>query len=287
MNDPSMCIARDHFASTSAGRDVDYQVLLPSDWEEGERLPLVLHLHGAMSSSASLELARPFYEDLFQRGEFPRAVVACPSTPTAGGFYMDWPDGASWEALITDEFPEHLAVKYGPFTETALIGASMGGYGALKVAFGDPDRFAAIAAISPAVFPGETPEDVPQPNLPSVLGDLHQAMANGSGDADTYVGNSVYGRARFNAHRIRDTALPILVDCGAADEFLLHEGADYLHGVLTELGIAHEFRLVEGAGHVGPAADARTRDAIRFVGAALGPFRRSNHGVHAAGEHRG
>jgi S-formylglutathione hydrolase len=257
-----MRLTKDLFASTSVGSDVDYQVLLPSDWKEGQLLPLVLHLHGAMSSSASLELARPFYDDLFQRGEFPRAVIACPSTPTAGGFYIDWPDGGSWETLITDEFPEHLAVTYGPFTGTALIGASMGGYGALKAAFADPERFAAVAAISPAVFPGETPDDVFQANIPSVLGDLHRAMANGSGYAD----NSVYGRARANAERIRGAALPILVDCGAADEFLLYEGAAYLHGVLIELGIAHEFRLVEGAGHLGPEADARTRDAIRFVG---------------------
>ncbi|MEZ0112492.1 S-formylglutathione hydrolase [Catenulispora sp. EB89] len=269
MNDTPMHIARSHFASKTAGGEVDYQVLHPSDWEQGERLPLVLHLHGAMSSAASLENARPFYQDLFQQGQFPRAVVACPSTPTAGGFYMDWPDGNSWESLIADEFPEHLGETYGPFTATALIGASMGGYGALKVAFGDPDRFAVVAAISPAVFPGETSQAVPEPNVPSVLGDLHRAMANGTGNAEAYVKNSVYGRARLNTSRIRGAALPILIDCGAADEFLLHEGAEFLHRVLTELGIVHEFRLVDGAGHVGPAADARTWDAIRFVGTAL------------------
>ena len=253
----------------AAGDDVDYRVLLPPDWEQGEQLPLVLHLHGAMSSSASLEAAKPLYEDVFERGGFPRAVIACPSTPTAGGFYIDWPDGAAWETLVSDEFPDHLAAAYGPFTATALIGASMGGYGVLKTAFCDPDRFAAVAAVSPAVFPGETPESVPEANIPSVLGDLHRAMAHGSGDPDTYAGNSVYGRARRNADRIRSRALPVLVDCGAADEFLLHEGAEYLHQVLEELDIVHEFRLVEGAGHVGPAADARTRDAIRFLGAAL------------------
>ncbi|GAA2005503.1 hypothetical protein GCM10009838_84640 [Catenulispora subtropica] len=253
----------------AVGRDVDYQVLLPPDWERGEPLPLVLHLHGAMSSAASLELARPFYEELFQRGEFPRAIVACPSTPTSGGFYLDWPGGDAWQTLIADEFPEHLAQKFGPFTATALYGASMGGYGALKTAFDDPARFAAVAAISPAVFPGETPDGVPQANLPSVLGELHQAMANGTGDAGAYAANSVYGIARRNADRIRSSGLPILVDCGAVDEFLLHEGAAYLHGVLTELGIAHEFRLVAGAGHLGPTADVRTRDALRFVGVAL------------------
>ncbi|RJL35721.1 alpha/beta hydrolase [Bailinhaonella thermotolerans] len=265
-----MRIVKDHFAATSGAQEVEYQVLLPADPREGERLPLVLHLHGAMSSSRSLELARPHYEELFREGEFPRAVIACPSTPTEGGFYLDWPDGGgAWETLISAEFPGHLAKTYGPFTGTALIGASMGGFGGLNVAFGDPERFAAVAAISPAVFPGETPQDVPEKNLPSVLGELHRAMGHGTGDAAAYTRNSVYGRARANAERIRRAALPILVDCGAADEFLLHEGAAYLHDVLKELAIPHEFRLVEGAGHVGPAAETRTKEAIRFIGAAL------------------
>ncbi|MFE5793085.1 alpha/beta hydrolase [Streptomyces sp. NPDC056503] len=277
MNDDSLHLRKEHFASASAGGDVDYQVLLPSDRVAGERLPLVLHLHGAMSSAASLERARPLYEELYRRGEFPRAVVACVSTPTLDGFYLDRPDGASWETLVADEFPGHLAAAFGPFGGTALIGASMGGYGVLKAAFRDPERFAAVAALSPAVFPGETPEDVPAANLPSVLGELHRAMAHGTGDAaTTYAGNSVQGRARRHAEAIRGAALPVLVDCGAADEFLLHEGAAHLHGVLVELGIAHTYRLVDGAGHLGPEAEVRTREAIRFVGAALGarPVRR-------------
>ncbi|MEU8885608.1 MULTISPECIES: alpha/beta hydrolase [Streptomyces] len=269
MNDNSLQLVEERFTSASAGREVDYRVLLPSDRVRGERLPLVLHLHGAMSSSASLENARPLYEDLYRRGEFPRAVVACVSTPTLDGFYLDRPDGAAWETLVAEEFPARLAAAFGPFDGTALFGASMGGYGALKAAFRDPGRYAAVAALSPAVFPGETPGDVPEANRPSVLDELHRAMAHGSGDAAVYAGNCVQGLARRHAAAIRDAALPVLVDCGGADEFLLHEGAAHLHAVLGELGVAHTFRLVDGAGHVGPEAEDRTREAIRFLGGAL------------------
>ncbi len=60
-----------------------------------------------------------------------------------------------------------------------------------------------------------------------------------------------------------------LIDCGADDEFLLHEGAEYLHRVLAGLGIPHEYHLVEGAGHQDPTPGLRTLDAIRFIGTAL------------------
>jgi len=265
---PTPVLAEDSFDAKSVGASVGFRVLLPAGWAAGERLPFVLHLHGAMSSSTSLELARPFYEQLWERGELPRAVVACPSTPTHGGFYIDGPQ-AAWETLIAAEFPEFLAAGYGQFTATAVIGASMGGYGALKIAFETPGRFAAVAAISPAVFPGETPDGVPERNIPSVLGDLHAAMSGGTGDESTYAASSVHARARVHAREIRDARLPILIDCGAEDEFLLHEGAEYLHRVLTGLGIPHEYHLVAGAGHQGPAAGLRTLDAIRFIGTAL------------------
>ncbi|MEU8901091.1 alpha/beta hydrolase-fold protein [Nocardia sp. NPDC048505] len=267
-----MELTEGRFNSTAVGREVEYRVLHPADLEAGEDVPLVLHLHGAMSSSASLDLARPLYEELARRDRFPRAVIACPSTPTAGGFYLNWPGGESWETLISKEFPEHLAASHhGPFTANALIGVSMGGYGALLAAFAEPERFAAVAAISPAIFPGETPQTVAEVNTPSVLGDLHRSMSYGTGDAGTYAENSVYARARRNAARIRGAALPVLVDCGAEDEFRLHEGAGYLGEVLTELRIGHELRLVQGAGHIGPEAEVRTRNAIEFVGDALTP----------------
>ena len=37
---------------------------------------------------------------------------------------------------------------------TFITGISMGGYGSLKIAFGRPDQFAAVAAIQPLLEPG-------------------------------------------------------------------------------------------------------------------------------------
>jgi S-formylglutathione hydrolase len=268
MLDPQSLLIDGEFDAGSVGATVEFRVLAPRDRSPTEGLPLVLQLHGAMSSAVSLDAARPLYDQLRVRGLFPRAIVACASTPTRGGFYIDRPE-AAWETLIGTEFVEHLAQTYGPFTRIALIGASMGGYGALKIAFAEPERFVSVAAISPAVFPGETAQDVPMRNIPSILGEFHDAMSGGTCDPAVYAANSVYARARANRSGIQQAALKILVDCGAEDEFLLHEGAAYLHRVLAELGIRHEYRLVEGAGHLGSAVQARTMNAIRFIGNAI------------------
>lgn len=263
---PASHLEHASFASHAAGAEVDYQVLLPADRADDEPLPLVLHLHGAMSSSASLEVARPIYDELRSRGELPRAVVACPSTPTLDGFYLDWEGAGRWATLVADEFPAYVAERYGPVTRRVVFGASMGGYGALKLAFSRPSEWVAVAALSPAVFPGETPADVDDEHLPSVLRDLHEAIGK---DLDRYRKNCVPALARANRAAILSAGLPIWIDCGAADEFRLYDGAAYLDRLLTSLDIDHEFRLVEGAGHIGPEVPDRTARALRFLGAAL------------------
>ncbi|MDQ8046473.1 MAG: alpha/beta hydrolase-fold protein [Solirubrobacteraceae bacterium] len=265
------------YASTAAGAEVEYRVLLPpgttDDPSTTAGLPFILHLHGAHSSSGSLERAQPRYEAAWTSGDLPPAVVACPTTATAGGFYIDHPGGGQWETVIREEFPSVIDDRHGTApAPRAIHGASMGGYGVLKVAFADPVRWAVAAAMSPVVFPGEGHGAVPAPFVPSVLSELDDAMAGGDPtDVATHAGNTVYGRARANAAAIRAAGSAIAIDVGGADEFGLADGAEFLHALLRELGIVHTFRTVAGGGHMDALADLRAYDAIRDLGRALRP----------------
>lgn len=254
--------------SRSTGTEVDYKVLTPPGWQRHTRVPLVLHLHGAMSSAESLVLARPWYEREWARGALPPCLVACASTPTIGGFYLDHPDGPSWAALVDQEFPRHLDQAWGVATAPrAVVGTSMGGFGALMLGFGRPDIYSAIVAVSPAIFPGEHPDQVPDANLRDVLGELHRAM--GADDPRRYVANSVYGPLRENVEGLRRHQPAILIDSGGADEFGLHDGAEYLHRLLWDLSIPHDYRLVAASGHLGAEAEHRQSRAVNFLAHAL------------------
>ena len=68
-----------------------------------------------------------------------------------GSFYA-----CAWEEWITDELPAWSNRVYGASldpAQTMATGVSMGGFGALKIAFKNPDRFCAIAAMAPAIMP--------------------------------------------------------------------------------------------------------------------------------------
>jgi len=85
--------------------DVPYAALTPPGWTREKRLPLVLLLHGANSSGEVLAAFRPVIDGLWAEEALPRSVVASPSTPTSGGFYIDHGPGRQWESVVATAFP--------------------------------------------------------------------------------------------------------------------------------------------------------------------------------------
>ncbi|QQR37214.1 prolyl oligopeptidase family serine peptidase [Devosia oryziradicis] len=257
------------FYSAATRSDVEYAVLAPTAFSGHRSLPLVMHLHGAMSSAKSLEMARGAYEDAWAAGDLPLSIVVCASTPTLSGFYIDHPGGPSWETLVAEELPAYLATKYPLSGLRAATGFSMGGYGALKITLRRPDAFCAVSALCPTIFSEERAADVPERNRRSVLNDLNEAMANAG-----YEVNSVPCLLRAGAEALKKTKTQLFIDCGENDEFMLHDGAVSLHRLMRELGVSHSFRSVPEAAHA-THIDHRQRAAVSFIAEALRERERS------------
>lgn len=235
--------------------EVPYAVLAPGDTTG---LPLVLVLHGANSSAEVLVMLQPFAEAMWADGSLPPCLLASASTPTAGGFYI-----GRWEKLVAQEFPDFIVKNFDADpSRPALLGSSMGGYGALKLAFTEPARWRAVAAIAPALLP-----DNPGPRHGiGVLAQLAAEMREAGFEAE-----SVLHRLRANASAIRASGLPIFLRCGDRDLFNLHDGTEQLHRALWDLDIGHDYHLVFDGDHVGPEAPAAQRAALAFIGSALRP----------------
>ena len=76
-------------------------------------------------------------------------VVVMPSVGRS--FYANQPDGQHYYSYLAEELPAYLQAVFGlsPARENTLIaGLSMGGYGAMKMAFNFPERYAAAASFS-------------------------------------------------------------------------------------------------------------------------------------------
>jgi S-formylglutathione hydrolase len=262
-------LARDVVRDPLVAGDVPFAVLTPDGWSPDETLPLILVLHGANSSSDLLATLQPIVDGMWHDGSLPRSVIASASTPTAGGFYLDHPGASQWESFVCRPFPQLVEKVYHVDPDRiSLMGSSMGGYGALKIAFADPARWQAVAAIAPALLPASTPQELRPRNTVGVLGQLGNEMAGDGGDQRQFAANSVLHRVRANADAIRASGLPIFLRCGDRDVFNMHDGTEQLHQTLWDLDIGHEYHLVFAADHIGPEAVAAQRAALSFIGAA-------------------
>jgi S-formylglutathione hydrolase len=202
----------------------------------------------------------------------PPMVVATASTGPSS-CYLDHPDGSTaWETFVGTRMPEELAKRYSLTGEVVLLGVSMGGYGALKIAFARPEAWKGVAAVEPMLEPALRAAEVRPRNRFYVFGDdLPAALVGPDRDPDLFERDNPANRAVRNADRIQAAGLPIYLECGDDDSLLFQDGAEFLHRVLWDLGLSHEYRLTAGADHLGPSLLPRLRAAFLWLGERLAP----------------
>jgi enterochelin esterase-like enzyme len=151
-----------------------------------------LHGHGNDHRMAFRDVHVP---DVVAAAGLPLAVAA-----VDGGSNSYWharADGSDPMTMLLDEFVPLVEQHLGGAKPRALLGWSMGGYGALLAAERVPDRFGAVVASSPALWtsPGATP-------------------------AIAFDGESDYRRNDVYAGIARLASLVTRVDCGTDDSFV-------------------------------------------------------------------
>lgn len=239
------------FPSASLGRNVRYAVSLPPsyDKERARRYPLVIFLHGLNNDerdweSHCIETKLEALRAASKVGDF---IVAIPYG--ANSFYLNAQDGTRYEDAIVKDFLPFVDKTYRTLAapRSRLIeGISMGGYGALLIAFKHPELFAGVAAHSAALF-----DELPQPpKSPEDRGgkyryDLATKLFGSPPDAAYFQANNPLYLARTNAAALK--RLKIYFDIGQSDRYGFEKGNLKLSETLRAAGVAHEYTLAPGA----------------------------------------
>jgi len=178
------------------GASVGWTLAYPDGHHAGERLPVVVSLHGRGATH------RTTFTVLGLAGVLDRLVAhGVPAFALAsvdGGDHGYWhrrTDGTDAGAMVVDELVPMLGKRGLDTGRLGLYGWSMGGYGALLLAGGALPA-AAVAVASPALFTssGSTP-------------------SGAFDDAEDYARNDVFG------HPERLATVPLRIDCGRSDPF--------------------------------------------------------------------
>lgn len=235
--------------SAACAGPMRFSVFLPPQAKGGLKVPAVYYLAGLTCSEEHLPTKGAA---LGLAAELGLALVACDTSPRAtrypgddeswdfgrsAGFYLDateapWSASYRMETHVTTELPTWIEERFPVATDRrGIFGHSMGGHGALTLAFRHAGRYASVSAFAPIVAPSQVPW--------------------GEKAFSRYLGAD---RAKWAAHDatelVKQRQLPfeVLVDQGTSDKFLERELRPELFEAACKAA-GQELRLRRHEGH--------------------------------------
>lgn len=161
-------------ASAALGRDMRFIVYIPDGYETGaQRYPVLYLLHGAGGDeNAWVERGdiQTHADKLIAEGTIPPTLIVMPGCRACwwidGG--KDRAETAFWSELVPAVAERFRTVEARD--GMLVAGLSAGGYGIVRFAMKYPDRIAAAAAFSPAIYSVTPPANSSARSQPPFLG---------------------------------------------------------------------------------------------------------------------
>ena len=154
-------VHRETFASTANRREMPFVVYLPDSYQSGrQRYPVLYLLHGAGGDeNAWVERGniKERADQLIASGTVPPTLIVMPGCK--GCWWVDGAEDKAETAFWTELVPT-VNKRYRTIEARdgmLIAGLSAGGYGAVRFAMKHPDRIAAVAALSPAIYTATPP----------------------------------------------------------------------------------------------------------------------------------
>lgn len=235
------------FHSTALKRDMAYSIYLPDGYETGIDYPVVYLLHGLGGSE----------KDWPNAGGAGRTADRLISAGIIEPLILVMPDGEdSWyantgpyggpgafENAIADDLPKHIEETYKArrsAKDRAIAGLSMGGFGALRLAFKYPDRFAADVSFSGAIVE----DDLPEKPVSETQVKLFRGAFGTPFQRDAFNRENVF--ALIPGLAAAEYKPDVLLTVGDDDYFKLYEGAFLTFLRLRAEDIPVELRVTDG-----------------------------------------
>ena len=137
------------FRSVALNRDMQYRVILPSSIAAGAKLPVVYLLHGGDGNFRNWSN----YSDVAKFAERGLILIMPEGDESYYMNAVERPQDRYEDYIVNDliaDVESEFPVAVGR-AGRAIVGVSMGGFGAVKIALSHPDLFIFAGGISPAI----------------------------------------------------------------------------------------------------------------------------------------
>jgi len=222
------------FRSSALGREMPYRIVMPSSISPGQKLPVVYLLHGGGGGYRDWTN----YSDVAKFAESGLILVMPEGNSSYYTNSVAHPEDRYEDYIVSDVISD-VESKYpvAPGRQNrAIVGVSMGGYGAVKNAMKHPELFAFAGGLSAAVDVPTRPFSIKRVSQWR----FHSSIFGPSG-SQTRRDNDPYALARS----VDSSRMPYLfLTCGE-QEGLLPANRKFA-AILEERGFAYEFHTSPG-----------------------------------------
>ncbi len=255
--------------SATLGKEVEYSIYLPSDYEtSSRRYPVLYLLHGYTDDETGWTQfgeANLIADRLIQSGEVPPMIIVMPDAGVS--WYVNSADGkVKYEDFFIGEFIPFIDANYRTRAAKefrAVAGLSMGGHGSLIMAMKHPDLFVAAAPLSAGIFTEDELVNMPDDNWDKVFGPPYGKGLKGKERLTEHLGQNWILKIVENTKAEDLQKVRYYIDCGDGD-FLI-KGNMALHALLIDKKIPHEFRVRDGE-HNWTYWRTALPEVLKFVG---------------------
>jgi S-formylglutathione hydrolase FrmB len=235
-------------------RPIRYCVYLPSGYDAGakahpaQRYPVLYFLHGLGSDEKTLfdSGGWTLLDDLRRQHKMGDFLIVAPQG--GASFFVNSADGSvRYSDFFLQEFLPLIESRYQirkGREGRAISGISMGGYGALRLAFAHAELFSAVSAQSAALIT-ESPQQLDVAEKSGVpIGRVLSPVFGNPIDVRHWNENNPLLLAKKNAVALQK--LEIYFNCGQNDDYGFEKGAAQLHDELQKEGVKHEYHAYPG-----------------------------------------
>lgn len=218
--------------SPSMKKQIKAVVITPDSYAGAKELPVVYLLHGYSGNYADWVLKAKGFESA---ADLHNIIIVCPD----GGYsswYWDSPIDSTYkyETYITKELVQWIDSKYKTIKNKkarGITGLSMGGYGALYLAFRHQDIYGVAGSMSGGVDIRPFPDGW----------EMAKRIGAYAENPENWEKNTVVNML----HLIRPKSLALIIDCGVDDFF--YKVNENLHHQLLLRNVPHDFISRPGA----------------------------------------
>jgi S-formylglutathione hydrolase FrmB len=229
---------------------VHYCVQIPAAYDQPtpKRLPVLYFLHGLGDDEQTLFRTGGWalIDDLRAQHKIGDFLTVAPEGKAS--FYVNSADGkVRYGDFLLQEFMPYIEHKYRitPGRQgRGVTGISMGGYGALRLAFLHPELFSSVSAQGPALITASPQELDTAARSRAMLSGVLAAVFGNPINVPHWKANSPFVLAREHLSGLRELA--IYFNCGQEDNYGFEKGAEALHRQLQAEGIKHEYHAYPG-----------------------------------------